>query len=153
MSLIRWADRPPPPMKKKVLIDLVAIKWFCRFVITSIWWYTHFTLITCNTPVTDGDIMLCNGFPIGSTVPRTMAYGTFRFFCAPTYSLRLLSMFNCGASYNMTQRITKKNWSIFALNQVKKTYLQGFNSVLVAVIAFETQSKDDDIDAQHDGLL
>lgn len=61
---------------------------------------THLTLMTCRTPVTDGDMMLCKGFPIGATVPRTMAYGTFLSFCAPTYSVRSLSIFNCGASYS-----------------------------------------------------
>lgn len=58
----------------------------------------HLTLMTCSTPVTDGVMRLCSGCPIGFTVPRMIAYGTFWFFCAATCWLRLSSTANCGAS-------------------------------------------------------
>lgn len=60
---------------------------------------SYLTVMTCKTPVTFGDRMLWSGTPIGDTVPRTIAYGIFLSFFDPTYSMRLLSIFNCGASW------------------------------------------------------
>lgn len=39
--------------------------------------FTYLSLITWTTPVTDGDITLVIGVPMGCTVPRIIAYGTF----------------------------------------------------------------------------
>lgn len=58
---------------------------------------THLSLIIWTTPVTFGAIMLIIGLPIGVTVPRMIAYGTFLSFCAATWSLIFWSICTWGA--------------------------------------------------------
>lgn len=102
---------------------------------------TNLSLITWMTPVTDGDITLVIGFPIGCTVPRIIAYGTL---CSPfddTWSFSLASRDNSGADCNY-EKYTLSNFTCLQLFlAINVEYLQGIQCVFVIIVAFQTQSK------------